>query len=31
MKLNPSETVEIDQGIADAIFGFGDVTVTGRG
>ena len=31
MKLNSIETVEIDQGIAGRIFGFGDVTVTGRG
>jgi uncharacterized membrane protein YdbT with pleckstrin-like domain len=31
MKLNSIETVDIDQGIAGRIFGFGDVTVTGRG
>jgi uncharacterized membrane protein YdbT with pleckstrin-like domain len=31
MKLNSIETVEIDQGIAGRIFGFGNVTVTGRG
>jgi len=31
MKLNSIETVEIDQGITGRIFGFGDVTVTGRG
>ncbi|MGQ0577730.1 MAG: PH domain-containing protein [Betaproteobacteria bacterium] len=31
MKLNSIETVEIDQGISGRIFGFGDVTVTGRG
>ena len=31
MKLNSIETVEIDQGVAGRIFGFGDVTVTGRG
>jgi uncharacterized membrane protein YdbT with pleckstrin-like domain len=31
MKLNSIETVAIDQGIAGRIFGFGDVTVTGRG
>jgi uncharacterized membrane protein YdbT with pleckstrin-like domain len=31
MKLNSIETVEIHQGILGRIFGFGDVTVTGRG
>ncbi len=31
MKLNSIETVEIDQGIAGRILGFGKVTVTGRG
>ncbi|HKQ25589.1 MAG TPA: PH domain-containing protein [Burkholderiales bacterium] len=31
MKLNSIETVEIHQGIFGRIFGFGDVTVTGRG
>jgi len=31
MKLNSIETVEIDQGITGRLFGFGDVTVTGRG
>ena len=31
MKLNSIETVEINQGIPGRIFGFGDVTVTGRG
>jgi len=31
MKLNSIETVEIDQGIIGRLFGFGDVTVTGRG
>lgn len=31
MKLNSIETVEIHQGIPGRLFGFGDVTVTGRG
>ena len=31
MKLNSIETVEIDQGITGRLFGFGNVTVTGRG
>ena len=31
MKLNSIETVEIHQGILGRVFGFGDVTVTGRG
>lgn len=31
MKLKSIETVEIDQGIFGRIFGFGTVTVTGRG
>ncbi len=31
MKLNSIETVEIDQGISGRIFGFGNVSVTGRG
>jgi len=31
MKLNSIETVEIDQGIVGRLFGFGDVSVTGRG
>ncbi len=31
MKLNSIETVEIDQGVPGRIFGFGTVTVTGRG
>jgi len=31
MKLSSIETVEISQGVAGRIFGFGDIKVTGRG